>query len=229
MRLIFQKEKQREFLKNYKEFKKCSWRKLSEIFSVDWRTIRKWRDEKFTLPENIYKKIISEFPTLSCFDSFIQEKRDDNWGRKLNAKLGWIAVKRKIETDVEFKNKWIVKKKNIRGPKNELFYNTFEKSFAEFLNKNKIDYMYEATIEINGNLYFPDFIINSSTIVELCGVAFPNYLKKLKKKLHDYDMSWDGNVIVIISNNNKKKLLEAIPKSHKFKVFEDKELRDIWG
>jgi hypothetical protein len=228
MRLVFKKGKQKKFLQEYKELKKCSWRRLSDIFSVDWRTIRKWRDEIFTLPKNVYEKIIFEFPELSYFEKFICERRDDNWGRRLNSKLGWAAVKRKIEKNIEFKKKWTSKKKSIKGPKNELFYNNFEKSFAEFLTKNKIRYKYEPTIKINENLYFPDFIVNS-TIIELCGVAFPNYLKNLKKKLHDYELFWDGKIIIVISSNNKNKILEVIPKSNKFIIFKDKELRDIWG
>ena len=251
MRLIFLNGKQKELITEYKNLKNCTWRKLSEIFNVDWKTIRDWRDEVYSIPDSIFDKIIKEFPRLSRFKSLITVKLNDNWGKVKGAHAAHKTVRKKLKTDKKYRERWVKKCKlgginnikngpiknwdagfrrvgtrKVKGPKDEMMFNEGEKNIAEFLLQMGVNYQYEPLIELNGNHYFPDFLVNN-IIIERCGLATKNYFKSIKRKFKDYK-SWKGKVIII----SPKKTLEmfqkeiGIPKRF-ISVIEDEDLTEL--
>ena len=251
MRMIFLNGKQRELITKYKNLKNCTWRKLSEVFNVDWKTIRNWRDEIYSIPDSVFDKIINEFPQLTKFKRFITVKLKDNWGKVKGAHVAHKTVRKKLKTDKKYREKWIkkcklggknnikngpiknwdvgfrkVSRRTVKGPKNEMMFNKGEKNIADFLLQMGIDYQYEPLITLNGNHYFPDFLIND-IIIERCGLSSRKYFKSIKRKFKDYK-SWKGKVIIV----SPKKTLEIFQKEIEIpkrfiSVIEDEDLTEL--
>ena len=251
MRLIFLSGKQKELITEYKTLKNCTWRKLSEVFNVDWKTIRNWRDEVYSIPDFIFDKLIDEFPRLSKFKKFITVKFNDNWGAIKGAHAAHKTVRKKLKIDKKFREKWVKKcriggrnnikkgpiknweigfrrisRRRIRGPMNEMMFNKGEKNIAEFLLQMGVKYQYEPLIVLNGNNYFPDFLVND-VIIERCGLSSKKYFQSIKRKLEDYKL-WKGKIIIV----SPKKMMEMfqkeieIPKRFKC-VIEDRDLTEL--
>ncbi len=251
MRVKFKKGKQRELLTRYKLLKKCSWRKLVDYLNVDWKTVRRWRDENHTLPFEVMEKIVREFPELRNLEQNILEIKHNNWGQVKGAKKLHNIVRKKLKTDIEYRKRWIEKcrigginnikrgliknwdigfrnigRRKFIGPTGEKMFTKTEKEIAEIFVKNNIEYEYEPKIIFNGNNYFPDFRINC-LLIEHCGLLSRKYFHSLKKKLKDY-MDWKGKVILIIPKKNKKTLRKRVRINKKYIIFiEDKNLSEL--
>ncbi|MBI2543179.1 MAG: hypothetical protein HYW24_03265 [Candidatus Aenigmarchaeota archaeon] len=251
MRIVFSKKKQYELFNEYKNLKNCTWRALSKTFNIDWRTTRHLRDGEFTLSSYIFEQMISEFPELKKFENFIVDKRDDNWGSKKGWKLALKTIRKKLKNDVSYRNKWIEKCKvgganNIKlgpiknweigfrnigrrrfiGPKGEKMFTKSEYELAKYFNENKIPYVYEPKLEINGRNYFPDFKIRGF-LIERCGLVSKNYFISLNRKLKDYN-KLKKKVIIVMPKRMRDPILKnvKIPKNF-IQVIEDDNLTQL--
>lgn len=250
MRLVFKEDYQRLLLTQYKQKGNYSWRQLSSIFEVDWKTLRWWRDEKGTLPKRVFEKIVKDFPEISSYKKYIKEEREDYWWKNKVSKLGGEATKKKIASDDAFRKKWIEKckkgglkavaygfirnwdvgfrkigKRKTIGPKGERMFNNKERSIAIFLMQNDFEYVYEPLINLNSHSYFPDFLVGN-TIIERCGLWSEKYLKNIKQKCKDY-LKWDGMIILATPKKMMKKMKEITPSSKKFIVMNEECLDDL--
>lgn len=251
MRLVFLNDKQKELITKYKELKNCTWRELSKVFNVDWKTIRDWRDEEYSISDLVFDKIIDEFPQLSKFKNFITVKLDDNWGAIKGAYESHKTVRKKLKIDKNFREKWIKKcrigginnikkgyiknwevgfrkisKRQVKGPMDEMMFNKGEKNIAELLLRMGQNYQYEPLINLNGNHYFPDFLVND-IIIERCGLLSKKYFQSVKKKFKDYE-SWKGKVIIVISKKTMKIFKKEIEIPKRFiHVVEDENLTEL--
>lgn len=83
MRYILSKGKQQELLINTKVALKLSWRRLAEKLGISYTTIREWRDEKWSIKQDVFNKIISLYPKYGYYEKYIIEVREDTWGQKV--------------------------------------------------------------------------------------------------------------------------------------------------
>ena len=101
-RLVFQKGKQKEFIRLIKEKSKLSWKKLAEKIGKGESTLKySYFNEKITLPYSVYKnlcKIISLNP--HSFLKFVKEVKDENWGRIKGGKSGKKRIFGRIKINV---------------------------------------------------------------------------------------------------------------------------------
>jgi hypothetical protein len=83
MRCILKKGKQRELLLFAKASLGLPWRELAHKLGVGYTTLREWRDEKWSMRQSVFVKIVEICPECGPFEKFIIETREDSWGRKL--------------------------------------------------------------------------------------------------------------------------------------------------
>jgi hypothetical protein len=83
MRYVFNNGKQRELLLFVKSSLGLTWREFAHKIGAGYTTLREWRDEKWSMPQNVFNKIVENCPECKTFENFIIEVKDDNWGRKL--------------------------------------------------------------------------------------------------------------------------------------------------
>ena len=81
MRCIFRKGKQRELLISTKQELGLSWRELAKKLGIGYTTLREWRDEKWSMQQVVFDKLINVCPGQAKFRNFIVEIKEDNWGR----------------------------------------------------------------------------------------------------------------------------------------------------
>jgi|SRR3989337_1827889 len=91
MRCVFAKGKQRELLVLARISLGLPWRKLAQKLDVGYSTLRDWRDEKWSMKQSTFAKLLELCPQCSSFANSIIELKDDNWGRK----LGGLSTKNK--------------------------------------------------------------------------------------------------------------------------------------
>jgi len=176
---------------------------------------------------------------------------NDNWGRKRGAYAAHKTVRNKLRTDKKYRKRWVKKcriggrnnikngliknwdvgfrrigRRKVKGPKNEMMFNKGEKNIAEFLLQMRINYQYEPLITLNGNHYFPDFLVND-IIIERCGLASKKYFQSIKRKFKDYK-SWRGKIIIV----SPKKMMEMFQKEIEIpkrfiRLIEDEDLTEL--
>jgi hypothetical protein len=83
MRCIFAKGKQRELLLLARISLGLPWRELAQKLDVGYSTLRDWRDEKWSMKQSTFVKLIELCPQCRPFATSVIELKDDNWGRKL--------------------------------------------------------------------------------------------------------------------------------------------------
>ena len=76
MRLRFEKGKQKELIKNFKDMKKFTWNQLSDFLNIKYGRLNSYYYEDTLIPENVYLKLDPKF----VFSKFILERLDDKWG-----------------------------------------------------------------------------------------------------------------------------------------------------
>ncbi len=83
MRYVLSKGKQRELLLFTKVALGLSWRDLAHTLDIGYTTLREWRDEKWSMQQIVFDRIVEICPECARFKDTIVEKKEDNWGRKL--------------------------------------------------------------------------------------------------------------------------------------------------
>lgn len=248
MRVFLEPGKQRELIEKFKEMSGFSFRKMAKIFQVDWKTFRLWKCERCSLPLRVFDYFLSNKSILVDYKQFVVAIKDENWSRREMAFRGWLAAKRKLETDTNFRLEWIKRCKKggnnatkcgtiprwkvgfrnmfrkYIGPKGERMLSKHEVNIANLFVENKIKYVYEEEININKHVYFPDFIVDRD-IIEFCGMNTPKYTKSMTQKFDDF-RSWKGKVIIIFPHKLKK-IMEVVPKHKKFVQLEEERLKDL--
>jgi len=205
-------------------------------------------DEQVTLSYKLFREILPlvKIREEKILDEWVEKILSGNWGRV----RGGIKTQQKLRIDPNFRNKWrqIRKKagrkirvkflknwdigfrkagkRNTIGPKGEKMFNEHEKRIAEFLLAKNKNYEYERLIKLNGNFYFPDFIIGN-TIIERCGFFTKTYLKVLKKKIEDYSKYWKGKVIIIYPDKFSDIIKSLIAENPKFILIKEDNLDDM--
>jgi len=93
-RVKLNKKDQIKFLNNIREKNKINWSELANILNVHYRCLSDWKQGKYTLPENIFKKLVKlaikkkiEIPSYKILPNF--------WNIKKAAKMGGIALSQK--------------------------------------------------------------------------------------------------------------------------------------
>lgn len=164
-RLVFQKGKQKEFIKIVKEKSELSWKKLAEKIKKGESTLKySYLNEKTTLPYSVYKNlctIASLNPKI--FLKFVREVKDENWGKRKGGKSGKKRIFGKIKI-------------NISLPQ-------FSEDLAEFVgiligdgSLSKLNY--EITISLNSLYEMPYAIYIKSLINKLFRISPRIYIQK---------------------------------------------------
>ena len=83
MRCVFRKGKQRELLISTKQQLGLSWRELAKKLGIGYTTIREWRDEKWSMKQDVFNRIIESRPEQESFKKYIVELKEDTWGQKV--------------------------------------------------------------------------------------------------------------------------------------------------
>jgi hypothetical protein len=83
MRCIFSKGKQRKLLLFAKASLGLTWREFAHKIGAGYTTLREWRDEKWSMPQNVFNELVEVCPECITFEKFIIEMKEDSWGRKL--------------------------------------------------------------------------------------------------------------------------------------------------
>ena len=83
MRYVLSKGKQRELLINTKVTLGLSWRGLARKIGISYTTLREWRDEKWSMQQDVFNKIIEVCPEQESFKKYIIEIKEDTWGQKV--------------------------------------------------------------------------------------------------------------------------------------------------
>jgi hypothetical protein len=91
MRCVFSKGKQRELLLFAKASLGLPWREFARKLGVGYATLREWRDEKWSMKQSVFVKLVEICPECESFGKFIIEMKEDNWGRK----LGGLSTKQR--------------------------------------------------------------------------------------------------------------------------------------
>lgn len=91
MRCVLSKGKQRELLIKTKATLGLSWRGLAKRIGISYTTIREWRDEKWSMRQDSFNKIIKICPEQEPFKRYIIELKDDTWGQK----IGGVVTKQR--------------------------------------------------------------------------------------------------------------------------------------
>lgn len=91
MRCVFSKGKQKELLLCAKASLGLPWRELAQKLGVGYTTLRECRDEKWSMQQSVFVKLIEICPECGPFEDFIVEMKEDNWGRK----LGGLSTKQR--------------------------------------------------------------------------------------------------------------------------------------
>ena len=67
-----------------------SWRGLAGKLGISYTTIREWRDEKWSIRQDVLSRIILICPEQESYKQFIVELKEDSWGQK----VGGLSTKR---------------------------------------------------------------------------------------------------------------------------------------
>ena len=246
MRLFFKKGAQKKLLNEFKRLKNFTWVTTANYLKITHECLKNWTKERYSLPNEIFEKIIVEYPNLSRFENYIVDRKDDNWRFVKGGINSGKVIRNKMKSDFVFRKKWVEKCRiggtnNIRngliknweigfrnvgrrrfiGPNNEKMFTEKEKEIAEFLEKNQISYKYEPKLVLNKNTYFPDFIIKNF-IIERCGFSSKEYFSSLKRKLKDYSCL-NKNIVLVAPKNIKMKLEEMTKTYTNFVLVEENE------
>lgn len=82
MRIKFKPTYQHKMFIEIKKKEGLSERKLASLLKVKRSTLSKWIREINLLPVDIFEKIIYNFPYTAKYKKYIEEKLDDDWGRR---------------------------------------------------------------------------------------------------------------------------------------------------
>jgi hypothetical protein len=82
MRCVLSKGKQRELLISTKVTLGLSWRGLASKIGISYTTIREWRDEKWSIRQDVFNRIILVCPEQESFKRYIIELKEDTWGQQ---------------------------------------------------------------------------------------------------------------------------------------------------
>ncbi len=80
MRCTFRKGKQRELLLLIKATLGLFWRELAHKLDIGYTTLRECRDEKWSMKQSVFNRIVEICPECLSFRDFIVGKKEDNWG-----------------------------------------------------------------------------------------------------------------------------------------------------
>jgi hypothetical protein len=90
MRCVLSKGRQRELLISTKVVLGISWRGLARKIGISYTTIREWRDEKWSIRQDVFNRIIVVCPEQESFKRYIIELKEDTWGQQ----VGGLSTKR---------------------------------------------------------------------------------------------------------------------------------------
>ncbi len=82
MRCVLSKGKQKELLISTKVALGLSWRGLAQKIGISYTTIREWRDEKWSIRQDIFDRIIVVCPEQKSFKQYIIELKRGHMGPK---------------------------------------------------------------------------------------------------------------------------------------------------
>lgn len=82
MRLLFEKDKQKELIKKFRKEKDITQKELAKFLNLKEGRLKSYFDESSLIPEEVYKKLDKK----KEFSEFIIEKKEEGWGRKLGGK-----------------------------------------------------------------------------------------------------------------------------------------------
>jgi len=83
MRCVLTKGKQKELLINTKIALGLSWRGLASKIGISYTTVREWRDEKWSMQQEVFNSLIEVCPEQESFKQYIIELKDDTLGQKV--------------------------------------------------------------------------------------------------------------------------------------------------
>lgn len=250
MKIKFISGKQREFLLKTKMLKKCTWNELAAFLKINFESLKNWNGERRCIPEYVFVKILNSYPELQIYKKFIAELKENNWGQVKGGIAGSATVKERLKNP-KYKMLWIKKcrvggtnnikrglirnwdvgfrnvgRRRFIGPNGEKMFTKAEKQIADFFVKNNIEYKYEPHIILNGNNYFPDFMIGK-IIIERCGLASKKYFVSLRRKLNDY-FKCKEKVILVLPKKIEKSLNKNVKINKKFiTLIEDDNLSEL--
>lgn len=94
-RLVFAQGKQREMLLRFVSSSSKTQLAAAKRLGVPRSTLRNWINEKRTLPEDIFKKILHICPDLNHFSADVVEVRDGDWGRRKGGRNCYAVLQRR--------------------------------------------------------------------------------------------------------------------------------------
>jgi len=250
-RLKFKNGKQSEFLRLAAK-RIGSLRGLARFIGISWGYFWYYVDEQITLPYKIFKTILPLTPLSQeeLLNNWIGTVLPRYWGCLEGAKIANKVIQNKMKKSNEYRENWREKckkggmnikrkfitnwdvgfrkagRRNANGPKGEKMFNEYEKNIAIYLLSKGIDYKYEPMMKMNGNFYFPDFVVNG-TIIERCGLLTSKYLQNLKRKINDYLDCWNGKIIFVCPKRIINKLKAEISSSQKVIIISEDNLENM--
>lgn len=177
-RIKLEKNKQRELILIASK-KTGSIKKLSLNTNVPYSTLKKYSQELFLLPEDIFNKIIEITKTRK--EELNIQYLPENWGRIMGGKRGMEALQKKYPKEIV---KWRKKRRKNIAPYNikKIKYPSLDEKLAEFIGV----YLGDGTltkyfIRISGDVRYdiPYFEYLSKLTYELFGLN--SSIKKEKK------------------------------------------------
>jgi len=112
-RIIFEVNKQKEFLIESKEKMKMNYSELSKFLGVSRGGLRSWLNEECSLPSDIFIKMTDKLPELKIYEKYVRKILDKNWG----VKKGGISRVKKVKDIYKFMEHVRSNKINIRTSK----------------------------------------------------------------------------------------------------------------
>ncbi len=104
-RVLFEKGKQREFIKAFMALNHMSQRKASTAIGVPRRSFRNWVYEKRLLPLQVLTMIIRASPDLDHFLNYVIELRNANWGLVKGGRNCYKLLRKKYGESVLMKRR----------------------------------------------------------------------------------------------------------------------------
>lgn len=204
VRLLFEKNHQKELLLSLMNKRKFTQRQLAKQFKVSRRTLRNWINEERLLPNDIFDICIKLLPGLHYYSNSIVQKLPDGWGKIKGGKARG-RMKSNLTSELRIKgfrnaNK-ITSKRKVEGPLGEKMYNKGEKKIANLLIRNKLKYKYEPILYLGKKYAFPDFVVKN-VLIERCGYSdWSVYWNRLNEKVQLYEKYFQGKIILVTPNN----------------------------
>lgn len=227
MRLVFKKGKQRELLERFKEANSFDWKQTARLLGVHYRTLKEaWRMELYSLPSQIFEKILLLKPEFREFDAEIETRLEDHWGsvkggkrtiqvllekygeqefvrRRKNGGKAMNGSKNLVRGMTAERLQKILKtlkqnaKRRLKTSAGYLVRNDLELRVAEFLFQHNIEHKYEPIIKLGNSWVAPDFFLHG-TIIECTASTYPQKLERLKEKVRKYNQFYPDTMIIVV-------------------------------